>query len=320
MLAELISPTQLMPQSQADGAIEKAETLSVFPTSIDVNPTAHCNLNCSFCWGPDHSIPDKLTTDNWKQLLDFFAQRGTTSVVFTGGEPLVRKDIGDLLRYSDELGMRVTLSTNGLLLARKADDVLPHINEIGIPLDGSTPERNSKMRLLPGGMRRGSLGHFDAALSSMALVRARRPEAEITARTVASRVNQDDLIPIGRVLSEHLGDVDRWKVYQFMPVSIGAKHRAEHELFDAEFKAIGENLIRTFPDMRIQIYPASERIGRYLFVGPEGNLFGVGPDGKYENIGNFFEMSEAQLSEGITRLVNPVRNAARGHDGVIYPT
>src|SRR5437762_732284 len=105
---------------------------SVFPTSIDINPTAKCNLSCSFCWGPNHTIEDGLSTADWKAVLSFFTTYGTSSVVLTGGEPLIRRDLAEIVRFAKRnLGLHLTLSTNTLLLKKKAPDVLAYVDEIG---------------------------------------------------------------------------------------------------------------------------------------------------------------------------------------------
>ena len=118
----------------------------IFPKSIDVNPTSKCQLQCPFCWGPNHEIPDGLSTQDWLNTIQFFAERGTDAIVFTGGEPLLRKDIVELLRFSKQMGMRVTLSTNTILLPSLAEKVLPMVDEVGIPMDGSTEQNNLLMR------------------------------------------------------------------------------------------------------------------------------------------------------------------------------
>lgn len=134
--------------------------ISLFPRSIDINPTAKCNLACEFCWGPDHNISDGLNTNQWKGAIQLFAQNGTDSIVFTGGEPLIRSDIGELIRFAKDQGMRITLSTNTILLKRKASQVLPFVDEVGVPLDGSTKENNSMMRV-------GNTGAFQSSLEAM---------------------------------------------------------------------------------------------------------------------------------------------------------
>lgn len=182
-----------------------------FPRSIDIFPTAGCNLRCSFCWGPEHNIPDALDTDGWKQVINFFSSRGTNAVVFSGGEPLIRGDIDELIRFSKGLGMRITLSTNGLLLRNKASQVLPFIDEIGIPIDGVNTKQNAKMRL-------GNARAFSAAMNALHIIKPNYPYIEVTVRTVVSKVNIVEIENVGELLETQRGLFDRWKLYHFAPV------------------------------------------------------------------------------------------------------
>lgn len=277
-----------------------------FPQAIDINPTAKCNLDCSFCWGPDHEIPDGLDTHDWKRTIDFFSKRGTKAVVFTGGEPLLRKDIGELMQHSKQRDLRVTLSTNTLLLARRADVVLPYTDEIGIPMDGSTVENNIRMRL---GTRR----HFQTVIDSLDFLKESYPDIEVTVRTVVSAQNIDDLQRIGQVLEERRDTFDRWKIYQFTPVSIGARHKDEHDISPTRFKEATASVLSRFDTLNAQTYSSDQRIGRYVFIGPEGNVFGVGDDGDYRVVGNFLTMNEGEIYQGIKTLVSPGRNNFHGH-------
>jgi MoaA/NifB/PqqE/SkfB family radical SAM enzyme len=276
------------------------------PHSIDVNPTAACNLNCSFCWGPDHSIPDGLTTTDWTAVLSYLADRGTRAVVFTGGEPLVRKDVAELLRHGTGLGMRVTLSTNALLLARRAAEVLPHIHEIGVPLDGSSAEANARMR-------RGSPQAFPRAIQALGLVRAQHPDIEITVRTVVSRVNASDICAIGKLLASLRPWWDRWKLYHFAPVSIGLLHEPEHEVTADRFREITGSVQLQYPDLPIVGYGREQRPGRYLFVGPDGRIFTVGHDGSYMTIGTWQDLLNDRLAGTIAANVDLGRNHLHGH-------
>ncbi|MBI1863002.1 radical SAM protein [Candidatus Microgenomates bacterium] len=284
----------------------ETEIKTWFPQAIDINPTARCNLDCSFCWGPDHNIPDGLDTEDWKRTIDFFGDHGTKAIVFTGGEPLLRHDIGELMQHSKDKNMRVTLSTNTLLLARRANAVLPYTDEIGIPMDGSTVENNIRMRL-------GTRKHFQTVLSSLDLLKDFNPDIEVTIRTVVSAVNEDDIEQIGEVLAEHKDAFNRWKLYQFSPVSIGAEHKDEHEISSERFGAITSAVVSKFDSLNVQIYPSEQRVGRYVFIGPEGNIFGVGDDGDYKIVGNFLSMNEEEIYDGIKGLVSPQRNIFHGH-------
>ncbi|RNH93766.1 radical SAM protein [Micromonospora aurantiaca] len=257
-----------------------------YPSSIDINPTARCNLRCTFCWGPDHDIRDGLDTAEWKDLLSRFRAGGTSAVVFTGGEPLLRRDIGGLLRHASEEGFRVTLSTNGIRLGRH-QDLLRYVDEIGIPIDGSNVAVNAKMR-------QGKLADlaFDAALSALDTVRRAAPAVQITVRTVVSAVNADDIPNIAYLLSDRRPVWDRWKLYQFVAAGIGLDSSDEHQVDNATFR-------RALAEARTIIGPGhmvgqeqTDRVGRYLFVGPRGELFGVSDSVGYRTIGYWRDVLE----------------------------
>ena len=90
--------------------------------------TRACNLSCIHCHAKSsQAAPDELTTEEGKRLIDqIAAMPAFRTLVFTGGEPLVRKDIFELLRHSQKAGLANILATNGTLIddamARKLKD------------------------------------------------------------------------------------------------------------------------------------------------------------------------------------------------------
>lgn len=272
-----------------------------FPLSVDINPTAVCNLHCSFCWGPDHAIPDSLDTAQWRGVIDFFADRGTENIVFTGGEPLVRRDIVDLIQHAKNRKLGVTLSTNTLLLDRYADRILPLIDRIGIPIDGSSPAMNQRMRL-------GNPRSFETAVSALDRIGEDYPDIFVSLRTVVSKINQDDVPNIGEVLSVGNRRVNQWILYQFAPVSIGAAHADEHFISDADFARVAALARERYPTLPIVDYASEQRTGRYVFVGPEGNIFGVGDDGQYVHSGSFLTDGAGDLEQAVIGVFDMTGN------------
>lgn len=123
------------------------------------NLTKQCNLYCNHCYASADSnvAPGELTTAEGKQLLDDLADYGVPVVLFSGGEPLVRDDLTDLVSYATELGIRPVLSTNGTLITPdKARELrAAGLKYAGVSVDGM-PERNDRFR--------GQEGAFDAAV------------------------------------------------------------------------------------------------------------------------------------------------------------
>ncbi len=126
------------------------------------NMGRRCNLKCIHCYAQSRDIEYKneLTTQQGKDLIDDLAQFGAPVILFSGGEPLMRKDLPELALYARQKGMRAVISTNGTLIDRKMAKVLKEIglSYVGVSLDGMR-ETNDKFR--------GMKGAFDLALEGM---------------------------------------------------------------------------------------------------------------------------------------------------------
>jgi radical SAM protein with 4Fe4S-binding SPASM domain len=117
------------------------------------NITRNCNLKCVHCYndsGVGKTFND-VTTEQAKAVLDDLAEFGVPSVLFSGGEPLMRHDLFELLEYAGNKGLRTVISTNGTLI--KADTAQrikeAGVSYVGISLDG-IGEINDKFRGVSG--------------------------------------------------------------------------------------------------------------------------------------------------------------------------
>lgn len=104
------------------------------------NVTRKCNLKCVHCYSQseEHDYEGELTHDQGKTLIEDLAQFGSPVLLFSGGEPLIRRDILDLIRYAVECGMRAVVSTNGTLITELLAEKLGEmgLSYVGISLDG----------------------------------------------------------------------------------------------------------------------------------------------------------------------------------------
>ncbi len=107
------------------------------------NITKACNLRCIHCYaratpGPS---PDELTTDEAKRVIDDLSEFGVPVILFSGGEPLSRKDLIELSAYASEKGIRVVISTNGTLITKDVAKQLKDVglSYVGVSLDGTKP-------------------------------------------------------------------------------------------------------------------------------------------------------------------------------------
>ncbi len=135
---------------------------------LAVNLTRRCNLACSHCYLDANTLknggPDELSTDEAKDLLTQVAQRGTdTMVVLTGGEPLLRPDLDELVAHGTALGLSVVIGSNGVLLDRARVRELKTAGAmgVGISLDSLDPARHDAFRGRPGAWQQ-TLSAMDA--------------------------------------------------------------------------------------------------------------------------------------------------------------
>ena len=114
--------------------------------SLDVvylEVTDSCNLSCLYCYAePNSKTRRKLKTGDIFDLIDELANFGVLKIIFTGGEPLLHKNIFEILRYTKEKKMGFTLFTNGTLLNKDTVMRLKDLNPqtIAVSLDSNRAE------------------------------------------------------------------------------------------------------------------------------------------------------------------------------------
>jgi MoaA/NifB/PqqE/SkfB family radical SAM enzyme len=111
------------------------------PLFMSWNLTFKCNLRCHYCDSPNLKVSE-LATQEIIEGIDAFYKLGTRWVTFSGGEPLMRKDIGLLVNHAKNRGMQVFISTNGTLLPKRLEDIR-RVDRITISLDGGPAVHNS---------------------------------------------------------------------------------------------------------------------------------------------------------------------------------
>ncbi len=121
------------------------------------NITRRCNLKCVHCYAHADDIPfdNELSTEDGKNLIDDLSRFGVPVLLFSGGEPLVRKDLPELAAYAVVKGMRAVISTNGTLISQKIARTLKNIglSYVGISIDGME-EINDRFRGVQGAFRK----------------------------------------------------------------------------------------------------------------------------------------------------------------------
>jgi MoaA/NifB/PqqE/SkfB family radical SAM enzyme len=105
------------------------------PVAVAWLITGRCNLNCCYCKWKHERGSEELDTPAVLEMIDQMVAAGVRLISFTGGEPLVRKDIGRIIRHVKGHGVVCKLNTNGMLLESRLADLRP-LDLLQISVDG----------------------------------------------------------------------------------------------------------------------------------------------------------------------------------------
>lgn len=120
----------------------------IYPIYVEISPSGACNFRCTYCAFDFMEYRSRfLDTELLKERLSEMAIRGIKSVVYAGeGEPLLHKDIGDIIVHTEKAGIDVGVTTNGVLFSKRlVDTTLESITWIKVSIGGSTKETYGKV-------------------------------------------------------------------------------------------------------------------------------------------------------------------------------
>ncbi|HET7109859.1 MAG TPA: GTP 3',8-cyclase MoaA [Gemmatimonadales bacterium] len=233
--------------------------------SLRVSVTDRCNLRCTYCmpeadyaWLPRESL---LTFEELARLARLFASLGARKVRLTGGEPLLRRDLPELVRMlaHDPRIDDLALTTNGLLLSRQIDALADAgLGRVTVSLDTLSPERFLSLARSP--------RHADV-LDGIEAVERRALGLKLN--TVVMRgVNDDELVPLLRFAKQHGAEL---RFIEYMDVGGATGWSADEVVSRAEMlTCIGAE----FGQVEEVAEPDS-RAPAERFRLPDGQTFGI---------------------------------------------
>ena len=107
------------------------------PFMLELQVTRACNLSCDYCYADLENLYDKdYSLQDIKDIIDEFHSMGTRVVRLLGGEPLARKDIGEIIRYLRSKDIFIEMATHGQFIPRHLDS-LKYLDILQISIDGN---------------------------------------------------------------------------------------------------------------------------------------------------------------------------------------
>jgi MoaA/NifB/PqqE/SkfB family radical SAM enzyme len=150
------------------------------PLCIDFRITTKCNNKCEYCNVPEKTS-DELNTEQIFSMLDEAKRLGCIYFDISGGEPLLRKDIGQIIDYAKNLGLIVGMVTNGKLVHEKIKEI-KNLDTLAISLDGSK-EVHDKLR---------GEGSYSSAVNAIKIAKGNNLKVMLFTVLSANNIDQID--------------------------------------------------------------------------------------------------------------------------------
>lgn len=266
---------------------------------LRISLTERCNLRCFYCM-PEEGVLKRprhefMTTEEVMQIATTFVGMGVRKIRLTGGEPLVRKDAGLILRGLSQLPVEIGITTNGILVHQFIDDILASgMRSINVSLDSLDPERQAQIS------RR---NYFPQIMDNIHLLLRHGLNVKVNA-VIMRGVNEQevpDFVAWTRDLPLHV------RFIEFMPFEGNqwswASKVSSAEMLSLITERFGEDAIERLPDRpndTARNYRIAGHQGTYGVISPVTNPFcdtcnriRLTADGKLKNC--LFSQTETDL-------------------------
>ncbi len=216
------------------------------PTTAFIEVNYDCMLRCKMCklWTSEFKKNrigngEILSLAEIKRVIDEFASSGVKNICFIGGEPFLRKDLLDLIKYSKSKKLSGIVVSNGYLIKEKLADgiVRSNLDILAISIDGPNSEIHDRIR--------GVNGAFDNAVQAIKMIKNRQKEldSKLPAISIACTVssnnfqNLPDMVDLAKSLDvrqirfQYISVIDKNTVQQTNKM-MGEKVTGAHNFVD----------------------------------------------------------------------------------------
>jgi len=242
------------------------------PLVLSWNVTRKCNLKCSHCYinATKEELQGELTTEEAKRLMDQIAEVSRPLLILSGGEPLLRRDIYELIQYGTNKGFRMGLGSNGSLIdetvAKKLKDA--GVKTVSISLDSCDPEKHDEFR--------GVKGSWQKAVNALTALKQNGVLVQVN-----TTVTQQNLGEIDEIMSftEQIG-VENFHLFFLVPTGRGTKFTdispAQYEnMITSTFAKTGKHKLNVRPSCAPQFMRIAQAMGLDMKQWIRGCLAGL---------------------------------------------
>ena len=183
---------QPTPALSAQPPLPRVDPVTRLPILI-LFPHSHCNCRCLMCDIWRATTHSELSASDVARWLDEWQQLGVRRVVLSGGEALMHSHLWELCAHLQRAGIGITLLTTGLLLARRAAQVVSYCDDVVVSLDGPAAVHN-EIRNIPRA--------YEKLAAGVAAVKAADPQVTVSGRCTVQRANYRHLRAVAAAAHE----------------------------------------------------------------------------------------------------------------------
>jgi radical S-adenosyl methionine domain-containing protein 2 len=233
------------------------------PVSVNYHINKACNAHCRFCFATFRAVKAVAATDTSRALIDALAMAGCEKLNFAGGEPTLRRDLGELIRHAKSLGLVTSIVTNGFGLDALLDDHADAVDWVGLSVDSSREDVQAELG-------RGDGTHVANSIRLASRCRDAGVRVKLNSVVTALTWNEDMSTLVRAVMPE------RWKAFQVLPMAGQNDGSVEDLLISSEqFAAFVRRHHGLAADGLSPIVEDNDAMrGSYVMVDPAGRFFG----------------------------------------------
>ena len=224
-----------------------------FPTRVSINITRRCNLSCEHCLSSSGMADaNELTTQDLFGFLDQIAEAGKPTLAIGGGEPLMRKDLFEVIAHARKKGVPVSIVTNGIVVNERIAKCLNGLSLTSITVSIDGLKRNHELI-------RGD-GSFEKTIKGIETLRRWVTATKLAVRVSVNTQNVEECPKLIR-LAENLG-VHSIRLTPVLPLGRAIQNdhlllkQEQYLLFLADCRKVSSGIEVVLPDDN----PDSDRV------------------------------------------------------------
>ena len=272
------------------------------PESINYHITEKCNYRCKFCFARYKNCNKELSLNDSLKLIGILAENGCKKINFAGGEPTLIKHLPELIKYSKDLGLFVSLISNGTGINRRfMKNCSGKLDLIGLSIDSLNNYIEARLGRT---LKSKSKNYSHVNLIKQKIVLIKKFDTAIKINSIVNPLNWNENLSDFINLIKPL----RWKVFEIHYL------KGINDSFFREFTYLKPWQFKFFIDTHKQLNPVQESsnmiLDSYCMITPDGSF--------YQDTDHQHTYSDPILDIGIIEAfqqVNYLENKYQERDG-----